>query len=389
MNRLYCVEHQYTVTGGMADHRMPLKASEHLALLIEVAKRVSALTNDSALKSLVDGKKSNLSIDDKWNPWIDEALKDLIENKGKSIVIAGTRCEEAVHILCLAINNALGSIGTESPLQIVEGMTSESESIDDLAKAISDGQIKTLVISAESDPAYSAPADLGFDKLISSVDTVIHLGVRNLCASARSADWHVPGAHYLESWGDVRASDGTYSIIQPMISPLFDGVSQIQFLLRLIDDEYGSDVTKDPTQLAVKTTLNQMVGSATDNHWNTALRNGFLKDSQYPVIEQSLDVSSAADALSGVKTDTAKDAIEIVFTTDNKVWDGRHINNGWLQEIPDPITSLTWDNAALLSIKTIKALAEKEGIKWENKDLVVEDRAHLCLLYTSPRPRDS
>ena len=149
------MEHQYTVTGGMADHRMPLKASEHLALLIEVAKRVSALTNDSALKSLVDGKKSNLSIDDKWNPWIDEALKDLIENKGKSIVIAGTRCEEAVHILCLAINNALGSIGTESPLQIVEGMTSESESIDDLAKAISDGQIKTLVISAESDPAYS------------------------------------------------------------------------------------------------------------------------------------------------------------------------------------------------------------------------------------------
>tara|TARA_Y100000589_G_scaffold202688_1_gene191191 strand:- start:6006 stop:9410 length:3405 start_codon:yes stop_codon:yes gene_type:complete len=377
MNRLYCVEHQYTVTGGMADHRMPLKASEHLALLIEVAKKVSALTNDSALKSLVDGKKSNLSIDDKWNPWIDEAVKDLIENKGKSVVLAGTRCEEALHVLCLAINNALGSIGTESPLLIVEGMTSESENINDLAKAISDGQIKTLVISAESDPAYSAPADLKFEKLLDKVETVIHLGVRNLCASARSADWHVPGAHYLESWSDVRASDGTYSIIQPMIAPLFDGVSQIQFLLRLIDDEYGSEVTKDPTQLAVKTTLNQIVGSTSDNHWNTTLRNGFLKDSQYSVVEQSLNVSAAAEALSGVITDTLKDAIEIVFTTDSKVWDGRHINNGWLQEIPDPITSLTWDNAALLSIKTIKKLAEKEGLKWENKDLVVEDRAHL------------
>ena len=237
---------------------------------------------------------SNLSIDDKWNPWIDEAAKDLIENK--SVVLVGTRCEEALHVLCLAINNALGSIGTESPLLIVEGMTSESENINDLAKAISDGQIKTLVISAESDPAYSAPADLKFEKLLDKVETVIHLGVRNLCASARSADWHVPGAHYLESWSDVRASDGTYSIIQPMIAPLFDGVSQIQFLLRLIDDEYGSEVTKDPTQLAVKTTLNQIVGSTSDNHWNTTLRNGFLKDSQYSVVEQSLNVSAAAEA---------------------------------------------------------------------------------------------
>ena len=105
------------------------------------------------LKSLIDGKKSNLSIDDKWNPWIEEAVKDLFENKGKSVVVTGTRCDEALHVLCLAINNALGSIGTESPLLIVEGMTSESENINDLAKAISDGQIKTLVISAESDPA--------------------------------------------------------------------------------------------------------------------------------------------------------------------------------------------------------------------------------------------
>ena len=256
MNRLYVVEHQYTVTGGMADHRMPLKSSEHISLLIEVASKVAELTGDDSLKSLIDGKKSNLSLDDKWKPWVEEAVKDLFENKGKSVVVTGTRCDEAAHLLCLAINNALGSIGSNNPVQIVKGMTSESESINDLAEAISNDQIKTLVISAESDPVYSAPADLNFDKLLENVDTVIHLGVRDLCATARSADWHVPAAHYLESWGDVRSSDGTYSIIQPMIAPLFDGVSEIEFLLRLTSEngENESVAPKDPSQIAVKST---------------------------------------------------------------------------------------------------------------------------------------
>ena len=379
MNRLYVVEHQYTVTGGMADHRMPLKSSEHISLLIEVASKVAELTGDDSLKSLIDGKKSNLSLDDKWKPWVEEAVKDLFENKGKSVVVTGTRCDEAAHLLCLAINNALGSIGSNNPVQIVKGMTSESESINDLAEAISNDQIKTLVISAESDPVYSAPADLNFDKLLENVDTVIHLGVRDLCATARSADWHVPAAHYLESWGDVRSSDGTYSIIQPMIAPLFDGVSEIEFLLRLTSEngENESVAPKDPSQIAVKSTLSTIVGGDSEDTWNTTLRNGFLNNSEYQISENDLNISSAKEIISLVKTDGGNDGYEIVFTTDNKVWDGRHINNGWLQEIPDPITSLTWDNAALLSVSTIKELAKKEGLNWENDDLVVEDKAHL------------
>ncbi|MEC7856203.1 MAG: hypothetical protein VYA96_00490 [Verrucomicrobiota bacterium] len=285
MNRLYVVEHQYTVTGGMADHRMPLKSSDHISLLFEVAFKVAELTDDDSLKSLIDGKKSNLSLDDKLKPWVDEAVKDLFENKGKSVVVTGTRCDEAAHLLCLAINNALGSIGSNNPVQIVKGMTSESESINDLAEAISNDQIKTLVISAESDPVYSAPADLNFDKLLENVDTVIHLGVRDLCATARSADWHVPAAHYLESWGDVRSSDGTYSIIQPMIAPLFDGVSEIEFLLQLTSEngENESVAPKDPSQIAVKSTLSTIVGGDFEDTWNTTLRNGFLKNSEYQI----------------------------------------------------------------------------------------------------------
>ena len=376
MNRLYSVEHQYTITGGMADHRMPLRASQHLPLLIEIAKKVSKLTGDENLKSLVDQKESNLSIDDKWKEWIDEAVKDLVENKGKSLVVAGTRYEQPVHLLSLAINSALGSIGSDSPVQILEGSPSESGSINELAEAITNGQIKTLVISSESDPVYSAPAEIKFSKLLEKVETVIHLGVRDLCATARAADWHVPGAHFLESWSDVRSSDGTYSVIQPMIAPLFEGVSETEFLVRLLSNEESSP-GKDPSQLAVKSTHSVVAGTDAENTWNTTLRNGFLKDSQYAVLDLEPNYVAAGDVINDVAIESNNSGFEIVFTTDSKVWDGRHINNGWLQEIPDPITSLTWDNAALVGIPTIKKLAKAKGLEWENKDLVIEDKAHL------------
>ncbi len=402
MNRLYSVEHQYTITGGMADHRMPLRVSQHLPLLIEIAKKVAALTGDKDLKLLVDQKKSNLSIDNKWRLWIDEAIKDLFENKGKSLVVAGNRYEESVHVLCLAINIALGNIGSDSPVQIVESVPSESGSINELAEAITNGHVNTLIISAECDPVYSAPSELKFEELLKKVETVIHLGVRDLCATARAADWHVPGAHFLESWSDVRASDGTYSVVQPMIAPLFDGVSEIEFLVRLVsDDDIDSDEDgysdggeiavgtdpndenskptkgKDPSQLAVKLTHSVIAGNEAENTWNTTLRNGFLKDSQYKVLEFEPNYAAANDVISEIILDSSDDSFEIVFTTDSKVWDGRHINNGWLQEIPDPITSLTWDNAALVGISTIKKLAKAKGFDWSNKDLVIEDKAHL------------
>ena len=376
MNRLYTVEHQYTITGGMADHRMPLAVSQHLPLIIEIGKKVSELTGDDNLKSLVNQKQSNLLIDDKWLPWIDEAVKDLFENRGKSLVVAGTRYDQPAHLLCLAINGALGNIDPDGPVQILEGSVSESATINELTKAINSGEIKTLVISAESDPVYSAPAELKFEKILEKVDTIIHLGVRDLCASARSADWHVPGAHFLESWSDVRSSDGTYSVIQPMIAPLFDGVSEVEFLVRLVSNDEPPK-GKDPSQLAVKLTHSEIAGNEVENTWNTTLRNGFLKDSQHKALEFDSNFAAAKKIISEVTLDSDNDNFEIVFTTDSKVWDGRHINNGWLQEIPDPITSLTWDNAALVGIPTIKKLAKAKGLDWTNKDLIIEDKAHL------------
>ncbi|RZO13091.1 MAG: 4Fe-4S dicluster domain-containing protein [Verrucomicrobiaceae bacterium] len=370
MNRLYVAEHQYTVTGGMADHRLPIKVSEQSALLNEVAKQVAELTGDEKLKSLVGEGQVSETI----KVWIDEAVKDLYENKGKSLVLAGNRQDEGVHALCLAVNSALGNIGSDKAIEIVSGSHTASGTIGELAQAINDGKISTLVISAESDPVYSAPSDLKFDELVSKVETVIHLGVRNLCATARASDWHVPGAHFLESWGDVRASDGSYSVIQPMIAPLFDGVSEIAFLLKLLSDK-EPEAGADPVQDAVKETFKTIAGSDSEPLWNTTLRNGFLRDSQYPSVNAEINYESAKAIIDNNVTDS--NGYEIVFTTDNKIWDGRHINNGWLQEVPDPITSLTWDNAALVGISTIKKLAKAKDLDWKNDDLVIEDKAHL------------
>ena len=370
MNRLYVAEHQYTVTGGMADHRIPVRASEQVALLNEVAKQVAELTGDAELGALVKDRQ----VADSIKVWINEAVKDLHEHKGKSLVLVGNRQDEGAHALCLAVNIALGNIGTDKAIEIVSGSHPASGTIGELAKAINDGKISTLVISAESDPVYSAPADLKFDELVSKVETVIHLGVRNLCATARASDWHVPGAHFLESWGDVRASDGTYSVIQPMIAPLFDGVSEIAFLLKLLSDKEAEAGT-DPVQDAVKETFKAIAESDSEPLWSTTLRNGFLRDSQYPSVNAEINYESAKAIIGNNVTDS--NGYEIVFTTDNKIWDGRHINNGWLQEVPDPITSLTWDNAALVGISTIKKLAKAKDLDWKNDDLVIEDKAHL------------
>ena len=151
-------------------------------------------------------------------------------------------------------------------------------------------------------------------------------------------------------------------------------MSEIAFLLKLLSDK-EPEAGADPVQDAVKETFKTIAGSDSEPLWNTTLRNGFLRDSQYPSVNAEINYESAKAIIDNNVTDS--NGYEIVFTTDNKIWDGRHINNGWLQEVPDPITSLTWDNAALVGISTIKKLAKAKDLDWKNDDLVIEDKAHL------------
>ena len=372
MNRLYVLEHQYTLTGGMADHRHPVKVSDMPLVAARIAARVGELTGDKDLVALAESFGKGQSVLSK--KWIDGVAKDLFNSRGKGLVLAGPRLDPGIHALVVAINVSLGNVGKDKSMEVVSTDLQRSGSIQELASAIHEGEVSTLVISADSDPVYSAPSDLGFAGLMDKVETVIHHGVRDLCASARAAHWHVPATHYLESWGDVRAADGTYSVIQPMIAPLYEGVSDIAFLADLLSDK-EPETGKDAGMVAVQETFTGITGDAFEKRWNTVLRNGFLKDSEYPSAEGEMKGEAAKNLVARMKV--GEGGVELVFTADNKVWDGRYINNGWLQELPDPITSLVWDNAALMSFATIKDLARKSGKELTNKDLVIEDKAYL------------
>ena len=360
MNRLYVLEHAFTLTGGMADHRLPVAASQIPA----AAAQIAAAVNGGSAGSAIDPE------------WVKAMVADLAA--GETLVVAGPRQPVEVHALALAMNQKLGAFG-KSITVVDSGAKKAGGGIAELAKAIGAGEVKTLVITTQADPVYDAPVDLKFGELLDQVENVIHLSPRNLCATARAADWQIPGTHYLEEWGDVRASDGTYSIVQPMILPLYGGVSELNFLLSLTAEEAApaeegapAPAPVDAALDAVKATFADIAKAAgaedIDQAWNYALRDGFLPNSAYPVTS-----TSPAAAAPEIKTQAAPnpDSFEVVFTADSKVWDGRYINNGWQQECPDPISKVVWDNAALVSIATLKKLNIRE------KDLVIEDKTRL------------
>ena len=369
MNRLYVVEHAYTLTGGMADHRLPLAASQIVRLAAQVAKGVGASPEVPIDPAKVDEN------------WIAGVIDDLKAHIGDSLVVVGPNQPATVHAIAIAMNKALGAFGKS--IKVVKTGAKKSGSLVELARAIEAGEVKTLVVTTHADPVYDAPADLKFGELLKKVANVIHLSPRNLCATARAANWQVPGTHFLEEWGDVRSSNGTYSIVQPMILPLYGGVSELNFLISLTAEEKeaeggaAKEVT-DPGLDAVKATFAEIAKAAGKDDageaWNHTLRDGFLPGTEFETAGDPDTDKLLKDIIVGeikVPPVPKEDGFEVVFTADSKVWDGRYINNGWQQECPDPISKVVWDNAALVSIKTLKAL----GIR--KKDLFIEDKTRL------------
>jgi MoCo/4Fe-4S cofactor protein with predicted Tat translocation signal len=392
MNRLYVLEHAFSVTGGMADHRLPVNASQLGKAAVLLARAIAGATGDAALTALAGSFKGSVDTAGLDPVWIAAAAKDLASKKGRSLVLAGSRLESGVHALVAGMNAALQAYG--ATVNVLPGEPDEALGLADLTAAIHGKEVTTLVITTEADPVYDAPSDLKFGEALAGVDSVIHVGVRSKCATARAATWHVPGAHYLESWGDVRASDGTYSVVQPMILPLYNGVSEIAFYLDLLADPPvegakkeeaaapvpGAPAPDDAAMLAVKSTFAEVAKAAAlsdaEKAWDSALRDGFVPGTTAKPATTPPDVA-AGHALVAALTDTpapSRDALEVVFTADSKVFDGRYINNGWQQEAPDSITKIVWDNAALVGIKTLKALGLPE------KDLAVHDETRLLKL---------
>ena len=348
MNRLYVAETSYSSTGGVADHRLRLKPSEVGAFLRALGQQVAALTGDGNLATVVGAlPESPLSADPSW---IAECAKDLAASRGKSIVVVGDQQPAALQALGLAINNALGATG--QTLRGMRGESAPSATITELAAAMQAGRVQNLFILG-GNPVYNAPSDLRFGELLSGVPVSVRLGLYEDETSAACA-WHVPQAHYLESWGDTRSADGTICAVQPMILPLWDGVSELEILNRLA----GNEQPIGP-QLVRETFAQIAGGGDLEAKWTEFLRNGFLPDTAWPEAPLSFNAGAAAALAASYQPQTG--GLDVAFIPSTTLDDGRYANNGWLQETPDFATKITWDNAALLSPATAKELGIATG----------------------------
>ena len=346
MNRLYVAESALTLTGSMADHRLRVATSHILAL---TAKLVA--TAYPASESAVAPLSQGLKVDQKW---VEACVADLMAHRGAALVVAGAHLPAEVHALVYGLNTVLGAIG-ETVTFVQAEVTPGSATISSLAAAIKGGSVKTLII-LDGNPVYNAPSDLDWAALQKSIPEVIRLGyhVDETSALNPAATTHLAAAHYLESWGDARAYDGTVLPVQPMIQPLFGGITQIEILARL-----GGEQNVDPYAL-VAATVTALAGPGANPEKAMArfLHDGLLAGSAHRPVEVRYDTAGIQRLFGSTQPLPALGAsnLEVRFVADAKVDDGRFANNGWLQECPEPITKISWDNAILVSPKLGKEL---------------------------------
>jgi molybdopterin-containing oxidoreductase family iron-sulfur binding subunit len=348
MNRLYVAESHLTLTGSMADHRLRLATSQMLALASVIACQITSEVR-STLAPYIEGVELNLK-------WAEECAKDLLAHRGECLVVAGAHLPIEAHVIAYGLNQFLGNIG--KTVDFVEVEPAQSASISDVASAIKAGSVKTLVILG-GNPAYNAPADLDWTALQASVPEVVRYGYYvDETSSVKTANvTHIAAAHYLESWGDARTTDGTIVPVQPMILPLFNGLTEIEVLARIL-----GEATTDPYTLVYQT-ITTLAGGDPEKTFRKFLHDGLLEGSAYPMVAVKFERDTARAVFQGAPKLTAlsKDSLEVRFVADHKMDDGRFANNGWLQECPDPITKISWDNAILVSPKLGRELGIYPG----------------------------
>ncbi len=279
--------------------------------------------------------------------WVKAIAKDLAAHRGRSLVVAGDHQSPTTHAFAHALNNVLGNVG--KTVTYIEPSAQQAvyslASLKELADAMDAGQVEVLLIVG-SNPVATAPADLRFAERLGKVGFRAHLGLYE-DETAVLCHWHVPEAHYLESWGDVRSADGTISIVQPLIAPLYDGKTPSEVVAAGLGHEKSAyDLLRDFWR-----------SRHTDDFerwWRTALHDGYVAGTASPPMTFRMQTSWIGAATTAEPQHP--EGLELVFRLDYGVLDGRFANNGWLQEMPKPITKLTWDNAALLSPATAKRL---------------------------------
>jgi molybdopterin-containing oxidoreductase family iron-sulfur binding subunit len=393
MNRLYSIETTMSLMGAKADHRLAVKPSE----MPEVAKAIAKAVG-------VSGAESSYSENAKW---IEEMAKDLQENKGKSLVVVGDNQPPLVHAIAHAINDALGSVGQTvdyiEPLSPNSDKT-QTEQLAELVKDIDGGAVKMLVI-LNGNPVYNTPADLKLNKeRLEKVPLRIHVG-EYVDETAVLCQWHVPAANYLESWADTRAYDGTVTIAQPLIQPLYKGRSIYEVVQLFFKENFekkdlaiiqefwqkqglkaapptagatakdesaetkpAEEKTEEKTEAeptatpapqatatpaAVASTNGASAPKTFEDNWRKVIHDGFMPNSQAATKSVSVSTGFLSESSDFLKGDGS---LEMAILPDPCVYDGRFANNGWLQELPNPLNKITWDNVALVSPKTAEEL---------------------------------
>ncbi len=350
MNRLYMVESSMTITGAKADHRLALSPTN-----------VEAFTRALASALGVEGG-ADLSGPPWDETWFNTLVDDLQAAGANSLVVAGEGQSAVVHALAHAINAALGNVGTTVVYTEPIFATPEGEANDlaALAEEIRSRDVEALIILG-GNPVYDAPADVDFTQALDDVSLTVHLSMY-YDETSRLCDWHIPQTHFVEAWSDARAYDGTLSVIQPPIGPLYPQARSVHDIMGVLLGDTR------PTYQVVRQNWQQVFSqgdfeeSDFEAFWRRTLHDGFAQNSAAASVEPSLRGGLASDIEE--QAASGGDGLQIVFRIDPNLYDGRFANNSWLQEIPHPITKIVWDNAALIS----PATADDLGV--ETNDLV-------------------
>ncbi|MCK6446772.1 MAG: 4Fe-4S dicluster domain-containing protein [Planctomycetes bacterium] len=337
INRLYAAESSMSLTGAMADRYVAVRPSELVALAAELAKAVGASFGGAA------GTPSA-----KASEWAKAAAADLVAHKGECVVVAGDAAPADVHALVHALNAALGNVGKTvsyvEPAALVS--SDQTAELRQLATDMTNGAVEALVMIGVN-PVYDAPADLGFAAALAKVAWTAHHGLYQ-DETAELCLWHVNDAHYLEAWGDARSADGSVSIVQPLIAPLYGGKSALELVNALLGKGglTGYEALREQWQATLG-------ADGFEAKWRSAVHDGLLPTPAFAAKTPSLrSFSIAAQNANGM---------ELVFRADDSAFDGRFANNAWLQELPRPLTKLVWDNAALVSLATATRLGVTNG----------------------------
>ena len=380
MNRLYVVETTPSNTGAIADHTWEVKPSEFERTALSIAFSLGSVD----LLNLQDSTNSNALA-----PWIQAIGRDLQQHKGASIVLAGDNQPPIIHALAHAMNSALGNVGKTvfytDPLEVES--VDQRESLSNLIKDIEAGSVDLLVIIG-GNPVHNTPADLKLspERLEKVTKLRVHLSEYR-DETSEWCHWHVPAAHYLESWGDTRSYDGTVTIMQPLIEPLYEGKTAME-LLAVFSDQYDRkpyDMVKSywqknegrgnqgQAQAAGAGTTRQTPAPATpapapvtpapdfETRWRQSVHDGFVADTAFKPKTVSLNSGWANQQTQSPQP--ASGGFELVFRTDPSIYDGRFANNGWLQELPKPLTKVTWDNVAIISPNSAQQLIGRTSVR--------------------------